>query len=232
MRQTFDTDICYLCGQEIGNTTPTMDHVPPRRLYPSQYRRARNTQLLTLKTHPQCHKPFGRDEEYFFNTMLPHGLAAPVGDELSKDFRRTLKHAGGRRLAETVEHQFVERPGGLILPKGQWVQRFDGDRMERVIRKIVRGLHYYERGHFLADRNVVGIRIYGPMDGAPPEPVIALMGEPSHGDHPEVFDYKVWPDPDLRREFWLLLLWETFIVVVSLHTPSCACAQCFGDMDT
>ena len=128
-----------------------MGHVPPRRFFPSATRASLHQPLLTLNAHPECHKPWGKDEEYFFNSLLPGALDGPLGADLAKDFRASLKHDGSRRLAEAVLRQFDERPSGLVLPPGRLVQRLDGTRLARVVWKIVRGLYFVERGRVLPE---------------------------------------------------------------------------------
>jgi hypothetical protein len=64
----------YLCGEPIGAVQASLNHVPPKRLFPSSMRSTLREPLVTLKTHPDCHKPWGWDEEYFFNSLLPGAL--------------------------------------------------------------------------------------------------------------------------------------------------------------
>ena len=135
-----DPTLCYLCGEPIGRVTASMDHVPPARFFSTALRPTLRRPLLTLRTHPACHSGWDREEEYFYNSLLPSVLDAPLGPSLAADFRASQRHPENRRLAETVRRQFERNPGGLHLPPGLLVQRFDGARLTAVAWKIVRGL--------------------------------------------------------------------------------------------
>ncbi|MGD0917050.1 MAG: hypothetical protein ABSB22_11390 [Thermodesulfobacteriota bacterium] len=50
-----------------------------------------------------------------------------------------------------VLKEFDKRPSGLILPFGKVAKRFDGQRVWRVVWKIMRGLFLKEIGRFLPD---------------------------------------------------------------------------------
>jgi hypothetical protein len=226
-RQVDDPTLCYLCGLSIGRTHPTMDHVPPGRFFPSAVRASLGKPLLTLKAHPNCHKPWGKDEEYFFNTLLRGVLNGPLGADLAKDFRASLKHDGSRRLAEAVLRQFEEKPSGLVLPPGRLIQRLDGTRLARVVWKIVRGLYFAERGVVLPEETPRRIEIYGPQDPQAPGIVLAVMGETSRGLFPSVLDYKVMTDDAVAAEFWDLLFWDRHVAFVAFHDPlRCTCTDC------
>jgi len=230
MAKTFnDPALCYLCGVPIGKTAATLDHAPPQRLFPSGLRLTLKVPLLTLKTHPNCHEPWKRDEEYFFNTFLPHALDAPLGAQLADDFKKSLKYQGNRNLALTVKKQFEQNPSGLVLPGDMVGQKFDGTRLTRVIWKIVRGLYFADNGQtaVLPEWTPRKIEIYGPMDPPAPDFVIAIMGEPSRGIVPEVLDYKVFKTDDPPAQYWDLLLWERYVLFVAFHEPSlCTCDLC------
>lgn len=230
MAKTFDDpSLCYLCGLPIGKTTPTLDHTPPKRLFPSRLRKTLKVNLLTLKAHPHCHKPWKYDEEYFFNTFLPHALDAPLGAQLAEDFKKSLKVPQNLRLALTVKKQFDQNPSGLILLGDAVIQKFDGARLTRVIWKIVRGLFFADSGKTVAlpVATPFSLEIYGPLDPPAPAYVIALMGEPSCGLVPQVLDYKVLKAEDSAAQFWNLLLWERYVIFVAFHEPGiCKCGAC------
>lgn len=227
-RTRFDSTICYLCGEPMGRVQPSSDHVPPKRWFPTQLRPTLNRQLLTLKTHPECHRGWNLDEDYLFNTVLPNLLDAPLGSALAHDFQRSLEYPENRRLAEAVARRFTDRPGGLVLPPGRVVQMFDAARIRRVLWKVVRGLYFAEAGrsHILPETRPRVIELYGPQDPPAPDLVIAVMGESSRGLVPEVLDYKILVSEDPPAQFWDLLLWERYVAFVAFHDVGCRCNAC------
>ena len=55
------------------------------------------------------------------------------------------------KLLRKVLNEFERQPSGLILPPNIVLKRFEGDRIARVIWKIVRGLYFYHFGVFVAE---------------------------------------------------------------------------------
>jgi hypothetical protein len=224
---------CCLCGELLEREACNHDHVPPRRFYPSAVRSALTTDLLTLETHVTCNAAFGRDEEYFFNTLLPNALQSAVGPLLAADFTdRINRDTVAKKLSETVKRQFEERPGGLVLPGGLLLQEYDSGRVRRVVWKIVRGLFAVEHGLYLREDHDCYVELIGPFDSEVPPYFVALTRRPRRGHTPSCFGYTytdwreqpAWEGAQLH--LWLLELWETYRVFVSFHDPACSCARC------
>ena len=69
---------------------------------------------------------------------------APTQDHAMRKYVREKFHAGkNQKLVAMMTAEFDPRPGGLVLPHNQVVKRFDSKRIERVLWKIVRGLHFH-----------------------------------------------------------------------------------------
>lgn len=123
--------ICYLCGLRLGSDR-TADHVPPKQVFPQAFRRT-GPQLVTLPAHRDCNEAFQRDEEYVVTTLAGFAAHSPAGRLLWRDIGS--KSAG---LVKRVLDEFDRRPGGLMLPPGKIVRRFDAGRVHRVMLKIAR----------------------------------------------------------------------------------------------
>jgi hypothetical protein len=78
--------------------------------------------------------------------------------------------------------EFEPRPSGLVLPRNQVVQRFDGTRISRVAWKIVRGLHFHHHNNCLPENLTTGVSVTVP-DEEPPEHFKAFMGLPNNEEH-------------------------------------------------
>lgn len=227
-------ECCYLCGQALDEYNA--DHVPPRRIFPTAMRPGLKGGLLTLRTHPACQKAYQRDEEYFFNTLLPGALQSGVGPHLAEDFKGLIgRDRPSAKLSETVRRQFEDRPSGLVLPNGLLVQRVEGSRLTRVVWKITRGLFAHHKGLFLPESTPRFIRNHGPFDGEPPDYMRPLMARVGRGHTRECFAYEFadsteitgWTDAKLN--FWLLNFWETHLFFVAFHDPGCQCPKCGPD---
>jgi hypothetical protein len=134
-------------------------------------------------------------------------------------------------LTRRVLGEFEPSPSGLLLPGGKVVKRFDGERIKRVIWKMVRGLHFHHTGEILPERwSAVGVQLFT-LDQQPPEDVIEFAGtHPSHGTYQGVFDYKFDKYPESNNlHYWLLLLWDRIIFRVTFHDPACSCERCEVD---
>ncbi len=150
-------------------------------------------------------------------------MESTIGQAATDDFKRRLRRPAGRRLARMVLQEFREPDGGLVLPDNRILKKLDTERVERVAWKIVRGLYFHHRSAYLPDSTPKTVHFYGPLDESP-EFVIALMGEPSMGHTPAVFDFKFAELSELH--LWLLRLWERMIVFVAFHNVNCGCEKC------
>ena len=158
--------ICYLCGKPLEKDS-SREHVVPRQFYPSTLRRGK--QLLTLPVHSECNTAYGKDEEYFLQSLGPVSFDMPVGKELAKEIRRRYRRAEGKRLYEMVRREFETRPGGIHLPHGLVAKRFDPHRIFRVCWKITRGLYFHSEKRFLPEQLLLDFRVIGPHGETLPE---------------------------------------------------------------
>jgi hypothetical protein len=100
------------------------------------------------------------------------------------------------------------------------VKHFEPEPVARTIWKIVRGLFFADTDRFLPADTPRAFELF--TDGQPgiPPLTIALMGEPSQGHSPDVFDYKVrLRDEAKTPHFMLLRFWERLIWQVAFHDP-------------
>ena len=141
--------LCYLCGQPLSEPIG-MDHVPMQQLYAPEVRKAHSPNLLTIPVHDQCNKSYQVDEDYFVTALMPHARGSCAGDAIYKRALDRYRGGGKVGLIRKVLAEFEPRPSGLVLPRNQVVQRFDGTRISRVAWKIVRGLYFPSPQQLLA----------------------------------------------------------------------------------
>ena len=220
---------CYLCGRALSEPI-NRDHVPPRRFFAPEIRKKFSvTSLVTLPTHEACNARWRLDEEYFVHTLLPFARGSTSGDALFRDGMARVGRGQNVKLANHVLKEFEQVVGGIILPANRVAKRFDPNRVEGVIYKIVRGLHYHHFGEVLPPAWDCSFTVTPPGE-TPPELFQAIAGAgllSTHGSYPGVFAYSFHKFPDVHDlHVWLMLLWDRIIVTASFHDPACECEKC------
>ena len=144
------------------------------------------------------------------------------GRELWADISKNLERHEGKRLGQIILQEFDPRPGGLILPNNKVVKKYDSNRINRILWKIVRGIFFKETGRFLPENTPKVTKILS-VNEKPPEIFLKyLAGAESKGDYPGVFDYKFIVFPEHNNfNFWGLLFWDRLITLVGFHDPDC-----------
>lgn len=222
--------ICYLCGGVLGKDR-SRDHVPPKQFFATQIRKTSSQQFDTVPCHAKCNLAYKDDEGYLVAALLPSIMDSPAAfsrlNELFKSYRENKNTGLLRRVLGEWDRNLPE----MELPPGIVAKRFDGDRVRRVIWKIVRGLHYLELGRVLPER--VACHIDHRWPGAPlPEQHIYLGVEPSRGKIVEVFAYRFRIFPEVgSMQYWALYLWERLVFLVACHAHDCSCKECLADDD-
>lgn len=221
---------CYICGLALQDPIDR-DHVPPRRVFPTAIRAALRQPLLTVPTHRACQQAFARDEEYFYNTLLPNAMPSSVGHLLAADFSDLIRRDSvAERLSKTVYRQFEERPRGIILPRGLIVQRVLANRIYNVVWKITRGLFAHHTGRLLPESTPRTIEQYGPFDRDRPDHLEYMFSLEPHGHSQNCFAYSFTTytnsDDDVFVHLWCLVFWESWSFFVAFHAPDCACLKC------
>lgn len=135
---------CIYCG----GAADTVDHVPPKALFPS----IKGLNLVTVPSCAKCNKGFSLDEVFFRD----HMAAFTAGKSITSDilFDTKIKRSIIRRpkLAFEMFSKMSEvdyKVSGLHLGKRTAVKmsQSDWDRIYNILDKIIKGLFYY---HFNA----------------------------------------------------------------------------------
>ena len=204
------------------------DHVPPRQLYAREIRRIHKPNLLTIPTHKACNSSYQTDEEYFVHMMVPLARQSYSGKAIFDDVLRGYVQDVKKGLGKRVFAEFDPRPGGLYLPNGRVVKRYDAARVNRIIWKIIRGLFFHRHGDVLPNDTPRLITVVDP-NKRPPSIFGALADQPTLGDYPGVLDYKYAQITEVNNlHYWALLLWDRIIILVAFHDPGCQCDKCLG----
>ncbi len=221
-----DINICYLCGQELGDDV-SRDHVPPKQFYARDIRKKHKpTSLLTLPVHTGCNTSYEKDELYFTHSIGCVAQDSYSGRALWQDLLNKYKKPRGSKIAKMIFQEFDRRPSGIILPFGKVAKNSDGQRVWRVVWKITRGLFFYERKRFLPEYTRYNVKIVSPNE-EPPEEFEDVNNTPPRGQYPGVFDYKYIVVSELDNfNIWAMLFWDSIITVIWFHDPECPCETC------
>ncbi len=140
---------CVYCGV---HTATTEDHVIPRGLFDA----APPGGYIKVPACLECNNGHSRDEEYFVATVTAEGdfyasaAARRVIERIGQKHqsgKRTMKGLA-KRLVSSIESVTVNSESGIFLGT-QPVVRLEVARVNRVLRKMVRGLFFHEFGRRL-----------------------------------------------------------------------------------
>jgi hypothetical protein len=220
--------VCYLCGEPLCEPIGK-DHVPPKQLFARAIRKTNPLQLDTLQVHDACNKAYQLDEDYFVHTLMPFGLGSVSGRAVYDDILQKFQRREKVGLTLGVLHEFEPHPSGLVLPGGKVVKRFQGERIQRIAWKIVRGLFFMHHGRVLPAETKPWVSLTAP-DEAPPEHfsrfMMSVPDRAQHGRYPGVFAYRFDNFSEVHSiHYWAFLIWDRLIMTVIFDDPTCARAD-------
>ena len=170
---------CAYCG---SSGAKTVDHVIPRSLYPSSM--GSSVQRLTVPCCEVCNKSWSDDEAHFRTMLTLAGKANAVATELwtGKVARGFREVDGKRRFLDVWAHMEA-----VQTPVGERHKIYPGSdpRFIRVLRKIVRGLHYHHKLGDPVPDDMVGADL---LRYPAPEEITEVM--PLYDFGRDVFEYQ------------------------------------------
>ena len=216
------SSICYLCGEPIGRDR-TRDHVPPQCFFPPELRRQKNfSRLDVLSAHSRCNSAFQLDEQYFFHSLAPLARRTEAGPSIWGVIDKPILTPGEFRLRQQISGEF------RVASTGEIRKTFDRTRIERVIRKIIRGLWFLHYSSVMPEEWRLATSIHDPDNPPPGDLMAAVKDEPSWGHYPEVFFFKCTRSKTPPLSAWMFFFWDWFVVVATVHETGCSCFKCKG----
>ena len=203
---------CAYCG---ARAPETVDHVIPQGLYPPSKSES-PVQRLTVPACSECNQSWSDDEAHFRTMLTLAGEPNAVVRELWEGkVNRTLRDVDGPRRVEDVWNQMrpIETHEGLrhkIYPASD-------ERFVKVMRKIVRGLHYHERRKSVPD-NLVSVDV---LTNEIPNEFLDAM--PVYHRESDIFEYQFEIFDAFENipmsSTWLLTFFENRRFVASVWKP-------------
>jgi hypothetical protein len=215
--------LCYLCGRAVATT---YDHVPPRSFFPKQA----SVKGYKLPTCAACNNSWSKDDEYVrdylsiagWNSDAHRVFREGTRESYKKLHNRLLKVTKLERIIGDISSVELKTQSGLHLGDALSI-RIDLKRVERLIVRIVKGLHFQYYGiplpstckfEFIFQPNSQSISLLAEIIGSETDGIEKFIG--SFGD---VFSYGGFVDnTDNVTGTWWLSLFATFgaIVIVEL----------------
>jgi hypothetical protein len=148
-----DLGLCALCGEAPATTE---DHLPPQAIYPKELREG--IQLHWVPTCAECNNGSSNDDEWFKAAMCFVGGATPEHeDAFVNSLASTVGHNNkiAKQIFSTAANVSVSYGDGVAKPMVG--VKFDEDRYNRIIEKIVRGLYWRQKQHALGKSSKVTV---------------------------------------------------------------------------
>jgi hypothetical protein len=135
-------DCCVYCG---GKENLSKDHIPPKSLFSTP----RPNDLITVPSCKRCNEGSSKDDTYFRDVLaLRQDLAAhPMVQPLIKTVLRSFERSESTKYFWSIYSKFAHydaRTRQGIYVGSQPTLEVDLDRVVKVVKRIVRGLHYHE----------------------------------------------------------------------------------------
>jgi len=155
---------CVFCGMPAN----TIDHVPPQGIFAPP-----RIGLIEVPACKQCNGGASTDDEYLQRLSLAWGaersrdaqfVGAAVQRAIERPEARGLRRGFLRTLSPADLYVPAATATGYLWAGRSFRMEFDNARLERIIRKVVRGLHFHVTGRLLSIE--YGVQVH-PVGAAP-----------------------------------------------------------------
>ncbi len=131
---------CIYC---LRGENMTVDHIPPKALFPEP----RPSNMLTVPCCKKCNESFSKDDEYFRTTLVSHASiwsdpnVQAVNEKLLRSMSRPEAAAMASAIRKSLHVVDITSHGGIYLGRSP-AMMVNADRINRVTDRIARGLFY------------------------------------------------------------------------------------------
>jgi hypothetical protein len=221
---------CVYCG---AAKSLTKDHIPPKNLFNKPY----PSNLWTVPACRKCNGDFSKDDEYFQMVLT---ITEKAKGQRSRDavLQSVMK---GINRSESARFRASLLANSDVLPRftdsGLYVNHqramaFDGRRIDRVAKRIVKGLFYKVKKHRLPDDhgvNALAVCRFRQLTETDPEIDLALRGfialieQETLTQFGETFGFRWLQSPNgVDHTMWLLYFYghlEYYCTTYALNLP-------------
>ncbi len=217
--------ICYLCGQVIetkSNDDPmglSKDHVPPKQFYMKQIRTTQNLNLNWAPSHKSCNKAYKEDEEYFYLSMYPYVAKNYPSMETvyyQDIIRRSQQPQTPAKLRKILSTAVTVTEGGIYLPNGMRRLTLERERIEKVVKKIARGILFLSTDRYFEEQQIIHTVFYDKPSEIIEPYKKALKLNPLVGVYPDVFVHSHLNFEGQGYRLLIMLFWKAFMFFITV----------------
>lgn len=210
---------CVYCGT---NDATTDDHAVPKNLFPGQVPHSE----IKVPSCADCNGSFAKHEEYF-RTILFVALAETNAEiaKLYPKFKRSLTRKGAEKflalMVNSIKRVDRQTQGGIYLPDRTPAIEYVEERVNIVLRKVIRGMFYKWKGYPLPKDYIVDAIMHADSHPLPKKALLV----PGSGEYRKVGDGKVfayWVKPTVDNPeciAWLLSFYDTLPALGATRPP-------------
>lgn len=187
---------CAFCGV-FGRITN--DHVPPKNLFHGHP----DDELIKVPACDECNQGAKKDDEYFRAFLVAqaavsdHPQAQKLNDHIRKKMDENERKGFEALMFSQLQIMELVTPSGIVLER-QKVHYADYSRLQKILKKIVKGLYYREFGRILPSTlniAVVDVKQIAEMEDflrADVAPLVAALETQTSINIHDIFEYKVY----------------------------------------
>jgi len=210
---TRESDVCVLCG---SRPAVTKDHVPPESIFLTK-----PTEYLTVPACYECNQETRLDEDFMHQVLAGASWTKEGLDVWRAKVRPRLKEKPGTRLGlrDLVAPASFDLPGVGRLTRPAIMA--PTARINPVIRKMVRGLHWFHTGRILAAEVPIEILSRNSVElaalGKNPEQmkVIDGLGMGIYRDSRTIRSFFYKAGIDERASLWLFFFYRQNLFIAA-----------------
>jgi hypothetical protein len=185
------SQLCIYCQEREATT---VDHVPPKCLFPKP-----RSELITVPACESCNHQASLDDEYFRSAIVARWETddLPAAQELRQIVFRSFERRPGWKEGWFAKTRFVEFIDEFGQPDNKMQYQMDYDRLARVAERIIRGLHFNEFGELLPKDCPILIMQDWALDNVNRSPdskvdkfIASLDGGIARTIHEDIFSYR------------------------------------------
>lgn len=133
---------CYLCEQPAT----TFDHIPPKSLFPKDFQH----KGVKVPACSSCNNDTSKDDEYLrdyfamtgWNKEARQVFIEKVKPSYMRPYAMTQPITKHQRILNSMAKVDIKTPNGIFLKKAT-AMRMKGDRIEKSLKKIIKGIYFY-----------------------------------------------------------------------------------------
>ena len=210
---------CIYCGENEANTR---DHIIPKQLYS----KPRPNDLITVPACKECNYSFRKDEEYFRVAIAGSLQAVENSEQAEEIIKGPVSRAIERRnsLINMIKKDLKYVPVSKDNNSFYFVPGYelDKNRVDTVLKKIVRGLFYFEEEKPLPYNFKVVTNVNTEKELIPENIMKHLSSKniKEIGEGRDVFEYiKLDVEDREFSSFWLLCFYKSIVMIAVTLSP-------------